>query len=387
MNDEAERFTPLDALPAARKRLLTLFGVLLIVSDLLGSNPFINPDYLSLEIEVALGLTAIFLAMADRVPEARRSRVRNAMIVSMLSVAVAGVSAEAATRWIFRSVTASADGGGYFSRRDASSVLLNEHGFRERSYATPKPPGKYRIAVIGDSFTFGNGLDPRERYTNVLDTWLPDQYEVLNFGIPGNNTPHHLDTLRARVLPAQPDFVLLQWFVNDIEGNDLSGRPRTLPLVPVPGLHRWLNANSAIYTVANMRWAELQIAMGMAPSYADYLKARAEDANSMDARRESRLLHEIIDTAQRAGVKIAILLFPDPGQDLGPEYPFAFLHERVLGVCRQEAVPCIDLRGDLAIVKDRRALWVSPFDHHPSAKANEIAALKILDRLQNHWTK
>ena len=241
--------------------------------------------------------------------------------------------------------------------------------------------------MLGDSLTYGNGLDEPQRFTNLLDRWLPQHIEVLNFGVPGDNTPEHLEGLRTHVLPAHPDFVLLQWFVNDVEGSDLSARPRTVPLMPLPNLHRWLNANSALYSLANMRWAEVQIAIGMAPSYADYLKARALDANSDAAKRESRLLHEIVETSQRAGVGVAVVLFPDSGQDLGPNYPFAFLHERVLAVCRQEAIACIDLREDLAHVKDRRALWVSPFDHHPSAKANEIAALRILDRLQTQWTK
>ena len=388
MTDGGDRYHPLDALPTARKRLLIAFGLLLIASDLLGPNPFVNPDYLSLEIEVALGLTAILLAIADRSTGTGRTTLRNALIVSCLSFGVAGVSAEAAARWMFRGVTASADGAGYFSlHRLRLDEQVNAHGFRERPFSPATPAGVYRIAAVGDSFTFGNGLTTRQRYTNLLDEWLPDQFEVLNFGVAGNNTPQHLSALRTQVLPAHPDFVLLQWFVNDIEGTDLTGRPHTWPLVPVAGLHRWLNANSALYTIANMRWAEVQIMIGLAPSYPEYLKARAADANSDDARREAALLHEMVDLTHRNGSEMAIVLFPDPGQDLGAGYPFAFLHERVLAVCRQEAIACIDLRHDFAAVKDRRALWVSPFDHHPSAKANEIAALRILERLQSRWIK
>jgi hypothetical protein len=386
MMNGADRFDRWSSLPATRKRLLAVLGISLIASDLLGPNPFINTDYLSLEIEVALGLTAIILAMSDRAGK-RRSRLGHAMIVMLLSIAVAGISAEAATRWVFRNVTSSADGGGYFSRQSRRDVMMNEYGFREHSFTLEKPAGEYRIAVVGDSFTFGSGLQTTQRYTDLMEQWLPEQFEVLNFGIPGSNTPQHLETLRVRVLPAHPDFVLLQWFVNDIEGNDVSRRPHTWPLLPIPALHRWLNANSALYTIANMRFAEAQIMLGVAPSYPEYLKARAADADSPDARRDAALLHEIVEVSHRAGSEIAIVLFPDPGQDLGSGYPFAFLHERVMAVCRQEAIPCIDLRNDLATVKDRRSLWVSPFDHHPSERANVIAALKIVERLQNRWVK
>jgi hypothetical protein len=372
---------------SAAARLLLLLGLLLILSDLVGPNPFFNADYLSLEIEIALGLTAIVVALAERVAQPQRSKLRNALIVSLLSFATAGVSVEAAARWLFRNVSASADGGGYFSVHAKADGPFNERGFRERDFSDDKPPGVYRIAVVGDSFTHGNGLDSSQRYTDLLDRWLPDRFEVLNFGLAGNNTPQHLDNLRGSVLPAHPDFVVLQWFVNDIEGRDRSQRPHTWPLVPLADLHHWLNAHSAIYTIANMRWAEAQIMLGWAPSYPDYIKARAADANGPDARRDAALLHEFVDLARRSGAGVAMVLFPDPGQDLGPAYPFAFLHERVLEVCRQEAIPCLDLRRDFAAVKDRRSLWVSPFDHHPSARAHEVAALRILEQLQRTWAK
>ena len=38
-------------------------------------------------------------------------------------------------------------------------VSHNAEGFRDRAYAIPKPPGTYRILVLGDSFTWGVGLD------------------------------------------------------------------------------------------------------------------------------------------------------------------------------------------------------------------------------------
>ncbi len=117
----------------------------------------------------------------------------------------------------------------------------------------------------------------------------------------------------------------------------------------------------------------------MAGSYADYLKGRAGDPQSADARRDAETLKTIIDEVRSQGRAIGIVLFPDPGPDLGDSYPFAYLHDHVMNVCRETNVPCLDLRKDFAAIPDRRSLWVSPFDHHPSARANEIAAVKILE--------
>ena len=96
------------------------------------------------------------------------------------------------------------------------------------SFSDVKAPGTYRIVVVGDSFTYGNGIRNDERYTEILQKGLPDSFEVLNFGTAGANTPQHLDTIANVVLPLKPDFVILQWYVNDVEGHDSTGRP-TLP--------------------------------------------------------------------------------------------------------------------------------------------------------------
>ena len=382
-----DRYVSLQALPAARKRFLITGGLLLILADLL-PNVGIDSGWFSLDVELAMGLGALAMAFADRLDAQRRAAWRNHAIAMGLALAFAGASAEAATRWVFRDVTTSADGGSFFARRwKAESVVFNERGFRERSFSDTAPAGTYRIAVIGDSFTFGSGLDPHARYTDRMNAWLPDHFEVLNLGLPGNNTPEHLTMLRTRALALHPDFVLLQWFVNDIEGDDLSGRPRTWPLVGMPTLHTWLNRHSALYGVANLRWAEAQIAFGWHKSYAEYMRERTGDPGSPDRQRDAALLRAIIDDTRQHGSAIGIVLFPDAGPDLGDAYPFAFLHDHVLGVCQESRVTCLDLRSAFARVKDRRSLWVSPFDHHPSARANEIAAVKILEVFEREWVK
>ena len=86
---------------------------------------------------------------------------------------------------------------------------------------------------------------------------------MLNFGSPGANTPEHRNLVGSLVPRIHPDFVLLQWYVNDMEDDDVVGRPTFEPLIPIRRLHGWLSDKSALYTVANMRWAEAQMALGM----------------------------------------------------------------------------------------------------------------------------
>ena len=150
-----------------------------MLADLL-PNAGIDPESWSLGVELVMGTFALFLAAADRVDARTRAAWRNRAIAAFLGFLVAGVAAEAGTRWAFRDITTSADSGSLFSRDWArGSVLLNPEGFRERSVTMPKPAGTYRIAAIGDSFTFGTGLEPHQRCSDLMNTWLPDRFEVV----------------------------------------------------------------------------------------------------------------------------------------------------------------------------------------------------------------
>ncbi len=318
-----------------------------------------------------------------------RGRVLAATLAIVVSLSVATVAAEYATRWVFRDVTTTADARGYFSKRWSRSGAdrSNSYGFREREFGAQKEPGVFRIAVVGDSFAYGNGLATERRFSNLLQQTLPKSVEVLNFGVPGDNTPEHAQLIEQRILPLDPDYVLVQWFVNDVEGSSTEGRPSYLPLIPLPELHIWLYDRSALYTLLNTWWSRWQASSRMAGGYPDYIWRRLGDPRSEDSEKDRAAMQRIIALCRARGVAVGFVLFPDSGYELGPDYPFGYLHERVLELCRSERLECVDLRPEFAKVKDRRALWVNPLDHHPSAQANMIAAVTILNAFGELWKR
>src|SRR5260370_40571869 len=99
-------------------------------------------------------------------------------------------------------------------------VENNRFDFREREFVTPKPPNVFRIMVLGDSLTWGAGLAPDERYSNLLEKSLNETYpgkkfEVLNFGIPGGPTTEERDILRKYRDRVQPDLIIVGFCIND----------------------------------------------------------------------------------------------------------------------------------------------------------------------------
>jgi hypothetical protein len=347
----------------------------------------LDPDFVEFVVAVAVGVGAIGLTLYTRMTRRQWITLAGRTVLLLVTLSFSAVAGEFATRIVFRDVTTSSDNGGYFSRRWYRSRPVHENhaGFRGREFSADKPAGVYRIAIVGDSFTFGNGVRQEDRYSDVLQRELPAHIEVLNFGTAGANTPEHLDTVTRLLQEVHPDFILLQWYVNDVEDDDAVDRPRTQPLMPIRSLHNWLNDNSALYTIANMQWSETQVALGWTESYVDYLKRRHADPHGADATRDTNLLRELIARCKRANVPIGIILFPDTAGPMDKSYPFGFLHDRVLATCDDMQLTCIDLRQDFAPIKDKRTLWASRLDHHPSAKANEIAAEKILTTFSGQW--
>ncbi len=382
-------FTPLAALPLGRSLALIVLASLLAAADWLPDNGVISSDQLELALAIALGGSVILMSIADRADAASMRAWRNRLVLLMITLGVTALAGEYGTRYVFRDVTTSSDFGGFFSRRwaRAGAVHLNSAGFRGREYSQAKPAGTYRIAVVGDSFTYGNGIRQEDRFSDLLQAELPSHVEVLNFGQPGANTPEHL-ALVQRLLPdIHPDFVLLQWYINDVEGDDSTGRPTFRPLLPFRAVDDWLSINSALFTVLNMRWAEAQVSLGMTISYPEYLKRRLGDPNSRDSQRDRQRLEELITACQKAGVKVGIVLFPDTAGDMGEKYQFAYLHDRVLGVCAERGITCVDLRRDFSAIRDNHTLWANVLDHHPSARANAIAAERLLETFSPTWVK
>ena len=295
------------------------------------------------------------------------------------------LAAEAGIRLWYHDVTTTSDNTSWFARRWQRDVRSNGLGFREREVG-PREAGVGRIAVVGDSFAFGQGIPEEDRFSNRLEAMLardaPDRrFEVLNFGFPGANTVDEVKTVRDVVLPAQPDFVLLQWYLNDVEGRGYAGYPQAWRLIPSDRVSGWLHGHSALYYFARTAWKRLQERLGWVQSYEDFLVQRFEDADSPSSRAADADLRQLIALCREAGKPLAIALFPT----LGGLERLDFVRDRALAICRETSTPCLDLKPALLPRKDEPGMRASRLDSHPGPRANEIAAEEIYAFLEPRW--
>ena len=93
----------------------------------------------------------------------------------------------------------------------------NSYGLRDREYTLEKPPGIFRIAVLGSSIDMGWGIGADETYVRLLEDWLNThaarrgltrRFEVLNFAVAAYSPMQRLEAFRRKAVAFDPDMVL-----------------------------------------------------------------------------------------------------------------------------------------------------------------------------------
>lgn len=98
-----------------------------------------------------------------------------------------------------------------------SRVKINSHGLRsDKDYSFTRND-KPRIAIMGDSFTWGYGVDNSDRFSDILERDLFDnRIEVINAGVTGYGTDQQLLLYENEIRKYKPDIVIVAMDLTDI---------------------------------------------------------------------------------------------------------------------------------------------------------------------------
>jgi len=330
---------------------------------------------------VLIGAVLGWIGLQTRGREKSIRIIQNYSIV-LVTCLLLSVITEVGLRLVLQDVTTTADNNSYFAHRWNKQVKYNRTGFRGQEYKNDKPAGIYRIAVVGDSLTFGQGIDINARFSDRIERVLNNEsgkqrYQVLNFGKPGDETEDELSILVKYVIPAHPDFVLLQWYVNDPQGQNKSTQPRPRRVFP-----EYLVRNSALLYLLEKQFSELQVKFGWIGSHHDYMVKRFKDPNSPDSQEARKELRAFVDQCRKHDIGVGMVVFSD---SYFSDNPLDFLVDQVVTFCNDEKITCVDMRGPLAPYHKSIKLWANRLDHHPSALANKLAAAAILEAFKVQW--
>jgi lysophospholipase L1-like esterase len=289
-----------------------------------------------------------------------------------------------------------------------TTVLHDSRGYRSREVGDAKPPGRTRVLVLGDSFTWGVGVENDQTFSARLQTADP-RLEVINTGVNGYGTSQELRLLVEEGLALRPDIVLLVFFWNDVPNSFKRPIPAyslvegalvyTPPAVATDdepeaavASHRGqkLLARSYAYRFASDRLKLLRYrvktALGIPLEEPDFL--RAEEFERAWAL-ERALLAELDRECRAHGARFAIVAIPEQIQ-VEPETPVIGLdprdydvQEKLRAFGRQTGVPVIDL---LPALRDEHARTRAPlyyqWDRHLNVRGHEIVAAEVLPALR-----
>ncbi|MCB1233058.1 MAG: SGNH/GDSL hydrolase family protein [Verrucomicrobiae bacterium] len=98
----------------------------------------------------------------------------------------------------------------------------NRWGMRDKYYSKSKPPGVYRIAMTGASYTAGRGVKDGANFESLLEDQLNADHagvEILNFATSANCTVQRLADLEMRIVDFHPDALFLICHGGEVDRN------------------------------------------------------------------------------------------------------------------------------------------------------------------------
>ncbi|MDJ0849561.1 MAG: GDSL-type esterase/lipase family protein [Myxococcota bacterium] len=253
-------------------------------------------------------------------------------------------------------------------------VRRNSLGLRGGELETPRPQHLRRVLMVGDSFTFGLGVeDDAAPFPALLDRRLRARsVQVVNGGIPGSLTGDWGALWRRAGAVIDPEVVVAVFFLRD--GTKLETIPHFFGEIREGVTKR--NESSRLYRYSRLyRWIrDLQAREWIAETYTDALTEAylGPPQRTVEWRRAQRNLVELRDMVETHGAVFALAVFPVL-VELDDAYPFQAVTDLVMAFARENGIPVHDLleafRGH-----DAPDLWVSAVDQHPNARGHQIAA-------------
>ena len=285
---------------------------------------------------------------------------------------------------------------GRLSEKGSAFYRINADGLRDSVHARPKPDGAFRVVVMGDSVSFGYGVEEVEAYPQVLEELLSElvpsaRIEVVNLGVGGYNAYNEAKLLEGVGRSYEPDLVLVQFCINDLNDPTVHFDAQTrMTLSAIPDAafpdpsQRRGSAHAPSRALRGCRISKLCTALqGLwfaitAPEFDDEARRDAVVAIEAADRPEWKWLaaryQEMAAVANADGASFAIIAFPYKKQ-LAEPLPNP-VQAQLAALGRQHGWPVVD---PLDAFQEAHAAGTPIFTDwwHPTPAGHRIAAAAI----------
>ncbi|MCE9594513.1 MAG: hypothetical protein K8S98_09990 [Planctomycetes bacterium] len=286
---------------------------------------------------------------------------------------------------------------GFVGRWDGTWYEINSRGMRGPEWAPTFAANEYRILALGDSCTFGKGVNESDCWPRQLETVMRASVgdalsiRVANAGVNGYSTGQYLKVLRKYGPEVKPQLVLLGYNLNDfpnvVQATDraiFQGKNSMRARVPTAlrdelgrlALFRWMRAT---YYEMNREkdWAA-------AEKFARESTNKGAGAAVDKLEAEKQRLKTLVEESRAMGAQVAIFLLPYESQvylEIFDDSPV----QRLRALCDELGVTFVNL-ADAFRTEVRKStppprLFLRGDRYHPTAAGYRIVAdcvIKVL---------
>ena len=289
-------------------------------------------------------------------------------------------------------------------------IDINSLGLRDREISRAKPPGVFRILVLGDSFVEGKQVPLQDTFAKQLERALDQRFpsrrwEVINGGVSGYGTADEIKFFESLGRSLDPDLVILAFCIgNDVQDNVASsyfrwasGHLEEQPVRPLGRGEIWLArlsefaaSHSHLYQFVRDRYYQTVAPEPLEEAPVATIQS-LRPANDDDWRLTEALLDRLLELLREQGAGFLLVAVPQRLQVFDDEWmaatgrppgdPSRNEPQRRLGAyASHRLLPYVDLLGDLhdGSVTDRAYFRI---DGHWNARGHRIATGAILEAL------
>jgi hypothetical protein len=242
----------------------------------------------------------------------------------------------------------------------------NSAGYRD---AEPKPnaDGLTRVAVLGDSFAMGHGInDLADTFPQILERDLGDAFDVNVIAQSGWDT--NIQLFELQTYPFKPNIVILSYYLNDIDYllQDAALNPDNRFTFPDNPALRWFILNFFVPNYVYYNLLQFTSTNRTGNHLADLVNAHLnEEFWSQQAQR----LYEIIVWTREQDITLIVMLWPHITAVESSQPALG----RVRDFMEEQGVPVVDMSAPLR-ENPSSLLIVNRFDTHPGLEAQRLAA-------------
>lgn len=252
----------------------------------------------------------------------------------------------------------------------------NHHGLREREIPAARPPGQWRVLVMGDSSIYGDQVREEETFSRRLEVLEKAAHPglplvVINGGIPGYSSFQGVEWLRRCLAYYHPNLVILAYFNSDVVPDVVADSARVPAWGPARRVREllfhsqvflWLRREAAVWRVthppAGSNAGESSLVVRVSPG--EY----------------RRNLETMIRMCRQADAKAVLLNLP-PDRSLPPQPRYRDILRQTAA---QEGAPLVDIAGRWAAA-DSISLYAD--NVHPNAAGHLAIAGQIFHFLED----